>query len=161
MSGTNPICFFKMKEIQNCRQSWASQISKLFDAQYRIEAISGKGVMRNSLAVFGKKMPTEFTRVSDNSGPFSYKFQDGYLPDILFICIGHNDFANLKDPSHNNFLSAYKDMLHLILSQQFAFTGHTTKLVNICYLDFLPEVCLLVRKAVEEFRYAYRYIYYL
>ena len=68
------ICIFDMKKIQNCRHSWATLLSQRFEADYRIEAISGKGVMRNSLAIFGKKMPDKFTRITDNSPIFSYKY---------------------------------------------------------------------------------------
>jgi len=32
MSNTNPLCFFKMKYVQNCRESWASHLSKTFNA---------------------------------------------------------------------------------------------------------------------------------
>lgn len=137
-SGTSPLCFFRMKQVQNCLESWATHLSEHFNAEYRIEAVSGKGVMRNSLAVFGKKMPTLFTRVSDNSAVNSYKFEDGYFPHILFICIGHNDFANIKDPTPQNFLRAYKEMLQQILSAEFGYVGKGTKLVNVCPAQFIP-----------------------
>jgi len=117
--------------------------------------------MRNSLAIFGKKMPTSFTRLSDNSEAFSYKFQDNYFPDILFICIGHNDFANLKDPTPQNFVAAYKEMLQMILGQQNLYMKKTTKLVNVCPIQFIPEVCILVQQAVHEYAYGYKDLYYL
>ena len=36
LSGRNPICFLKMKSIQNCQESWAVHLSKMFNADYRI-----------------------------------------------------------------------------------------------------------------------------
>jgi hypothetical protein len=67
MSGRNPVCFLKMKQIQNCLYNWAVHLSNMFNADYRIEAVSGKGVMRNMIGVPGLKMPSLFTRSSDNS----------------------------------------------------------------------------------------------
>jgi lysophospholipase L1-like esterase len=161
MGSRNPICFFNMKHIQNCRLSWATHLANKFSAEYRIEAVSGKGVMRNSLAVFGKRMPTLFTRITDNSKAFSYQYEDKYLPDILFLCIGHNDFANVKDPTPNNFLNAYREMLDMILNQQFKYFGRGTKIVSVCPMGLINEVCVLVKRAVEEYRYAYKWMYYL
>lgn len=67
MSGRNPICFLNMKNIQNCQLSWGVQLSKMFNAEYRIQAVSGTGVVMNSIGVPGKRMPTLFSRVTDNS----------------------------------------------------------------------------------------------
>jgi hypothetical protein len=36
MSGTNPVCFLRMKSIQNCRESWAVHLSSMFNADYRL-----------------------------------------------------------------------------------------------------------------------------
>lgn len=76
MSGRNPICFLKMKQIQNCLESWAVHLSNMFDADYHIQAVSGKGVVQNALGVPGPEMPALFTRYSDNSKQNSYKYQD-------------------------------------------------------------------------------------
>ncbi len=39
----------------------------MLDADYRIEAVSGKGLVRNAVGVPGPTMPSLFTRVTDNS----------------------------------------------------------------------------------------------
>lgn len=108
MSGRNPICFLKMKQIQNCLENWAVHISNMFNADYRIAAVSGKGVMRNSFGIVGAKMPALFTRYSDNSKQNSYKYQDKYAPTALFLFIGANDYSNIKNPSKVNFIAAYE-----------------------------------------------------
>jgi hypothetical protein len=53
MSSRNPKCMLKMRKSQNCRYSWATLISSMFQADYRIVAISGRGVTRNSIGVPG------------------------------------------------------------------------------------------------------------
>lgn len=38
MSGSNPVCFLRMRHNQNCLESWAVHLSKMLNADYRIEA---------------------------------------------------------------------------------------------------------------------------
>lgn len=52
-------------------------------------------------------------------------------------------------------------MLQMILNQQYKYLGKGTKIVNVCPADFRREVCVLVKRAVEEYRYGYNWIYYL
>jgi hypothetical protein len=56
-----------MKHIQNCLQSWATHISKKFNSDYRVMAVSGKGVLQNAYGVLGPKMGNLYTRITDNS----------------------------------------------------------------------------------------------
>jgi len=79
----------------------------MFNADYRIQAVSGKGVVQNAAGVPGPKMPSLFGRTSDNSKPFTYKYQDKYIPDALFLLIGANDYNNIKNPSRNKFTTGY------------------------------------------------------
>jgi len=100
-----------MKHIQNCLQSWATHISKKFNADYRIMAASGKGVLQNAYGVFGPKMGNLYTRTTDNSAQFSYKYQDGRLPDAIFIFIGGNDYSHIIAPQPHKFVKAYVELL--------------------------------------------------
>jgi hypothetical protein len=56
-------------------------------------------------------MPSLFTRYTDNSKEDSYKIQDKYVPDAVFLFIGANDYNNIKNPSINNFVTGYVAML--------------------------------------------------
>ena len=78
-------------------------------------AYSAKGVVRNNMLAPGLKIPTLFTRVTTNSKPFSYKYQDGIFPDVMFFFIGANDYSHVINPSLSNFVRGYKDMLQLAL----------------------------------------------
>lgn len=132
MSGRNPTCFIKMKSIQNCRESWAVHLSNIFNADYRLEAVSGKGVIRNSFGVPGAKMPSLFSRYSDNTKDNSYKIQDSYIPEVLFLFIGSNDYSNIKNPSISNFVNGYTSMLQKIVKDYMIYADQGTKLINIC-----------------------------
>lgn len=132
MSGRNPKCFFKMKNIQNCRESWASHLSNMFNADYRLEAVSGKGVVRNAFGVPGPKMPSLFSRSSDNSKENSYKIQDSYIPNVLFIFVGANDYNNIKNPSISNFVNGYTSMLQKIIKDYLIYADQGIKIISIC-----------------------------
>ena len=56
-----------MRKIQSCRDGWAAHLSNKLNADYRLMAYSGKGVVQNFVLVPGLKMPTLYTRVTDNS----------------------------------------------------------------------------------------------
>jgi hypothetical protein len=55
-----------MKDIQNCLESWSTHISNKFNADHRVMAVSGKGVLQNHFGVPGPKMPNLYTRTTDN-----------------------------------------------------------------------------------------------
>lgn len=150
-----------MKKIQNCRESWAVHLSNMFNADYRLEAVSGKGVVRNSIFITGPKMPSLFSRYSDNTKENTYKIQDHFVPNVLFLFIGTNDYSNIKNPSINNFVTGYTEMLHKIVKDYFIYADQGTKIISICDIEFNTELCFNVKNAVKSFSYAYKYVYYV
>jgi hypothetical protein len=150
-----------MKSIQNCRESWAVHLSNMFKAEYRLEAVSGKGVVRNALGVPGAKMPSLFSRNTDNSKENSYKLEDKYVPDAVLLFIGANDYNNVKNPSMGNFVDGYVGMLQKIAKDYMIYTDQRPKLISICDIEFNKELCYNVRTAVKSFAYAYKSVYYL
>jgi hypothetical protein len=98
MSGTNPVCFLRMRHNENCLFSWAVQLSKSLNSDYRLMAQSGKGAYKNAPGVPGPPMSDLFSRITSNSKRYSYKYQDGYAADAVIILIGGNDFSNLIKP---------------------------------------------------------------
>lgn len=162
LSGTNPVCFLRMKQIQNCLESWASHISKKFNADYRIMAVSGKGVLQNSYGVPGPKITSLYTRTTDNSKPFSYSYQDKVIPDVIFFMIGANDYSHPINPNPNNFIFAYKIMLETVLAElRKAAPGAKPLLINVCAADMSKEHQYTVQTAVNEFKNAYKLTYYV
>ena len=81
-------------------------------------AYSGKGVVQNNVGVPGLKIPSLYTRTTTNSKPFTYKYQDGVYPDVMFFFIGANDYSHLiANPTSSQFVRGYKDMLQLALKE--------------------------------------------
>lgn len=162
LSGRNPMCFFRMKSIQSCLECWAVHLSKMFNADYRLQAVSGKGVIRNMVGVPGPKMPTLFTRYSDNSQLNSYKIQDHYVPDVLFSFMGQNDYYyKIKNPSVSNFVKGYVDMLQKIVKDYMIYGGATPKIIAVCDVEYNKELCQNVKSAVKSFNFAYNLVYYI
>ncbi len=106
-------------------------------------------------------MPSLFSRVSDNSKENTYKIEDKYLPDALFLFIGTNDYSNIKNPSMNNFVTGYVEMLNKIVKDYIIYAGEGTKIINVCDIEFNEELCFNVKKAVNSFSYAYKFVYYV
>jgi hypothetical protein len=92
--------------------------------------------MRDSFGVPGAKMPSLFTRYSDNSKQNSYKYEDNYIPSAIFLFVGANDYSNLKNPTSNNFITAYKEMLRGIIRDEVIYTDTKSKVINVCDIEF-------------------------
>jgi hypothetical protein len=82
----------------------------MFNADYRLKAVSGNGVVKNTIGFIGPIIPKLFTRYIDNSKEDSCKIYDKYLQDVLFLFIGISDENNFN-PSTNTFVSGYMSML--------------------------------------------------
>lgn len=125
-------------------------------------AVSGKGVFHNSFGVPGPKIGTLYTRTTDNSKPFSYKYQDGVIPDVIFFLIGANDYSHLINPNPNKFIFAYKQMLETTLKELWNASPHSQPLfINVCASEFPKEQQYTVKTAVKEFSLEYKYTYYV
>jgi hypothetical protein len=71
----------------------------MLNAEYRLFAESGKGVAKNSIGITGSTMPISFTKVTANSMPNSYHYQDKYSPDAVIFYMTSNDYDAIKGPS--------------------------------------------------------------
>lgn len=123
--------------------------------------MSGKGVVRNAFGVPGAKMPSLFSRYSDNSKENSYQIQDKYVPDAVFLFIGANDYNNIKNPSISNFVGGYVAMLEKIIRGYMIYTDQTPKIISICDMGFNKELCYNVKTAIKNFNFSYKLAYYL
>ena len=107
MSGRNPACFLRMRHNQNCMESWAVHLANQLNAGYRIVAESGKGVAKNALGVTGPTMPVLYSKITSNSAPNSYSYQDNYSPDAIIFSLGDNDYSNPVPPKPTTFTFTY------------------------------------------------------
>ena len=52
-------------------------------------------------------MPVLFTKITSNSKPNSYHFQDLYKSDAIIFNLGANDYSNFIKPGDDNFIFGY------------------------------------------------------
>lgn len=52
-------------------------------------------------------MPTLFTKITSNSQPNTYHYQDKYSPDAVLIFLGVNDYNSWIRPHSDNFIYGY------------------------------------------------------
>lgn len=125
-------------------------------------AVSGKGVLHNSYGVPGPKITSLYTRTTDNSKPFTYKYQDKVIPDVIFFMIGANDYSHPIKPNPSNFIFAYKTMLETVLKElKQAAPQAQPLLINVCGAEMGREHQYTVQTAVSEFKKAYKLTYYV
>jgi len=102
-------------ETENAGKSWASIISRTFGADCHIVAHSGLGVVRNygdSLRVSEEPvpMPDRFNRTFDMDPSPLWDFSR-WIPDVVVINLGTNDFSTRPHPYKVMFQRKYEALL--------------------------------------------------
>ena len=88
-------------------------IARYFDADYRITAHSGNGMVRNwgdKAQQSNPNMSTRSTQLYDqfSTVPFDFKWR---RPDIVMINLGTNDFSPTAIPEADSYVNAYIKMI--------------------------------------------------
>ena len=106
-------------ETENCNLAYTCIIARYFDADYRITAHSGNGMVRN----WGDKnqqsnpnMSTRSTQIYDQFATTQFDFK-WRRPDIVMINLGTNDFSPTAIPEADNYVNAYIKMIEQISSR--------------------------------------------
>lgn len=106
---------FKL-ETENCYWSFSNIISRYFDADYTLIAHSGRGIVRNygdSVRVSAVTMTDKMLQTFDENPDIKWNFKS-YLPDLVVINLGTNDFSLEPHPYKSEFVKAYIRMIHNI-----------------------------------------------
>ncbi len=100
-------------ETENASRTYASIVSRYFDADFMAIAHSGRGICRNA----GSNIPWEvmpdlyqYTIDRDSTTRWSVE-QSDFRPDITVIYLGTNDFSSYMMPDFNKFRKGYMRML--------------------------------------------------
>jgi hypothetical protein len=110
---TDPKALFS-PATENSYHSYASIVSRYFDADYHLTAHSGMGVVRN----YGDKNPVSeitmcqrFFRTFDQNPSVQWDFTS-WKPDVVVIKLGTNDLSNPKIcPTEDQFIAGYLDLI--------------------------------------------------
>ncbi len=90
VSTTSPNTGFHSVNEDNGR-SWGYIVAKKFDAQYHATSISGRGMYRNNTGATTGVIPDEFDKTFAGQALPLWNF-NSYVPDLLVIHLGTNDF---------------------------------------------------------------------
>ncbi|MBL1408275.1 SGNH/GDSL hydrolase family protein [Sphingobacterium faecale] len=96
-------------ETENPDKTYASIISRYFNADYALIAHSGRGAIKNygdSVTVSANTMKEKMMYQYNMDTSLMYKF-DRYKPDLVIINLGTNDFSVQPYPSKEEFLCGY------------------------------------------------------
>lgn len=96
-------------ETENCDKAFACIIARYFDADYSLIAHSGRGAARNygdSASVSKRTMADRMMYLMDEYEDRKWDFK-GYVPDLVVINLGSNDFSTKPHPTKEQFAASY------------------------------------------------------
>lgn len=125
-------------ETQNCNLAYGCYIARYFDADYNLVAHSGQGLVRN----YGDEHTTsEYTMLdrygllfdeADKEQPYNFRRQS-YIPDLVVIFLGTNDFSTKPWPSYEQFAKGYAELVAQVRS------AHGEQVPILCVSSYVFE----------------------
>ena len=104
-------------ETENCNLTYAAIIGRFFNADVAYVSHSGQGVARN----YGGASPEctmvhRYLRTFDEAVEPIWKVSPSFIPDIVLIYLGTNDFSTKQQPILGKWSSDYKTLLQEVRS---------------------------------------------
>ena len=106
-------------ETQNCNLAYGCYVARYFDTDYNLVAHSGQGMVRN----YGdEKCTSEYTMTNrygllfdeaDRSQNYNFR-KRSYVPDLVVIFLGTNDFSTKPWPSFEEFSAGYANLIEQV-----------------------------------------------
>ncbi len=110
--GDSPTCVYS-KETENVELTYAAMTAADLNAQYVVLAVSGVGIVRNYNA--GENMTPgtmltyyDGTTTDPNTPPWDFS---RWIPQVVVINLGTNDFSTAPHPDGEVFLRGYVDLI--------------------------------------------------
>jgi len=138
IEGPSPNCLFDHK-YENCYVGWAAKLSRALNAEFHMEAMSGRGVVKNAGFNLDGKHPMPFfwdkTLGHLHLQVPEWDFQT-WIPDAVFVYLGSNDFTVNTWPPASVFEDHYLQLLEAIrnayLPKRRNQIDTQPKIINIC-----------------------------
>jgi len=128
-------CFSKMNEYENCAESFSGQLAEKFNAQIHLQAMAGRGLVRNAdewvpFLSSGPTIPEAANRtICADSDPGKVWNFSSWVPDLVILSLGGNDYNNIKKPVESIFVQAYIRFLEYIYQ---SYKPNLPTIINIC-----------------------------
>lgn len=153
-------CIFHMVDYEDCTMGYSALLAEYFQADYHIEAWSGKGVVKNAASLFrisDDPMPLTWNRTIATEANTIWNFTS-WQPDLVIVYLGTNDYNNEPFPETDYFQSQYKQLLQTIVNSYS--TQKSLVLVSLCGgID--QTFCSYLEPAVNDFSKIYPNSYYI
>ena len=95
-------------ETENCNYTYAAIIGRIYDADIHLVSHSGRGVCRNYADAPVALMPEKYSRVFDYTEAAGPAWDaSAFVPDIVVIYLGTNDFSTEKQPTMESWCQRY------------------------------------------------------
>jgi len=101
-------------EEENCNLTYAAIAGRYFDADIQLVAHSGRGIIRNYGDGRSALMPDRYPRTFDEDPDGGRWDASRFVPDIVVIYLGTNDFSTGKQPNLNAWCANYRKLLRQI-----------------------------------------------
>jgi lysophospholipase L1-like esterase len=101
------------KALDNADLTYAPLTAKAVNADYELIAISGKGMVHNygdGVPISTEPMPLYYGRTLSSSATPAWKFSD-FIPQVVTIALGTNDFSTATKPSFEQYSKGYRDLV--------------------------------------------------
>jgi len=98
------------RPFDNNYMAYGPLTARALDAEYSVQAVSGAGMVHNygdTSPISAAPMPTYFDRTLFGSATPKWNFS-AWVPDLVVIALGTNDFSTAVKPSREQYTSAYK-----------------------------------------------------
>jgi len=138
---------------ENISKSYASLVGAGAGADVHVIAWSGKGVVRNygdENSVSINPMPNYYNKtIATEDGSFWNPDVDGltFLPDLVIIALGTNDYSTLPNPSDTDFQEGYNALINRIHSDY-----PKASFLTVCEPLFSGNQC----KNIQQVSYNYK-----
>lgn len=104
-----------LAETENCNLAYAAILGRFFDASISTVSHSGRGIVRNwGDAAEGDTMVGKYDQTFDSYADGPVWDASRFLPDIVVIYLGTNDFSVGKQPSLGSWCLSYAALLNKI-----------------------------------------------
>lgn len=129
--------------------SYAYRLGEFLQAEVSLVAYSGKGAVRNyndSAQVSQMPMPAHYENTMVFGKEKRWQFRR-WVPDVVVINLGTNDFSTQPHPAEMQFIGAYKKLLknvHHNYSEQMP-------ILCLCGPLMQPPACQYIQKAAAEY----------
>ena len=105
-----------LAETENCNLTYAAITARYFGADFNLVSHSGQGVVRNYNNFGpGYHMPDRYSQIFDTDKESKWEPSMGaYIPDVVVIYLGTNDFSTAQQPIESTFRNNYIVLLNKI-----------------------------------------------